>query len=167
MSKLSASLWQARVEAHSRLRQFKGAIERSGTEIVAIERFVICAEVSPGQHRSSTRVSRVDRQALFEQTLCLIERRFGASGRMQEKGFRAAQVIIIGLPGGGRFQQRSLDLSAVHMGSEDRDDRARHLVLDRECVEQLAVVPLAPSMSTGGGIDELRRDENTIAAPLD
>src|SRR5712692_4649186 len=37
MSKLSVSLRQAGVEVYSRLRQFKGAIERSGTEIIAIE----------------------------------------------------------------------------------------------------------------------------------
>src|SRR5712671_4119937 len=48
IAKLSASLWQAWVKAHRRLRQFKGAIERSGTEIVAIKRFEISAEVSPG-----------------------------------------------------------------------------------------------------------------------
>ena len=51
-SKLSPSLWHVGVEVHSRLRQFKGAIERSGTEIIAIERFEISVEVSSGQHRS-------------------------------------------------------------------------------------------------------------------
>jgi hypothetical protein len=52
ISKLGASLWQAGVEVHPRLRQFKRAIERSGTEIVAIERFDISVEVSPRQLRS-------------------------------------------------------------------------------------------------------------------
>src|SRR5215475_16044115 len=70
-SKLSARLWQAGVEVHRRLRQFKGAIERSGIEIIAIERFDISVVVSPGQHRSGARVIRVDRQGLFEQTPCL------------------------------------------------------------------------------------------------
>src|SRR5262249_1735961 len=97
ISKLSASLGQTRVEVHSRLRQFKGAIKRSGTEIIAIERFDISVEVCPGQHRCGARVIWVDGQALFEQSPCVVERRFGASGHMQE---RAAQVIIIGLPGG-------------------------------------------------------------------
>src|SRR5262249_44966330 len=41
ISQLSASLWQVVIEVHRRLRQFKGAIERSGIEIVAIERFDI------------------------------------------------------------------------------------------------------------------------------
>src|SRR5260370_40642470 len=76
VSKLSASLWQAGVEAPRGLRQFKGAIECSGTEIVAIERFVIGAEGSPGQQRSGARIKRVDRQGLFEQTRCVVERRF-------------------------------------------------------------------------------------------
>ena len=41
ISKLSASFWQAGVEMHSRLRQFKGAIERSRTEMIAIKRFEV------------------------------------------------------------------------------------------------------------------------------
>jgi hypothetical protein len=41
-----------------------------------------------------------------------------------------------------RFQQRSLDLGAIHMSGEDCDDGARHLVLDREGVVQLAIVIL-------------------------
>src|SRR5262245_55809872 len=44
ISKLSASLWQAGVEVHRRLRQFKRAIECSGTEIIAIERFEVKIE---------------------------------------------------------------------------------------------------------------------------
>jgi hypothetical protein len=62
---------------------------------------------------------------------------------------------------------RTLDLSAVHMGSEDRDNRARDLVLDRENVVQLAVVPLSPAVGAGHGIDELRRDPDAVAAPPD
>src|SRR5262249_3736650 len=75
LSKLAASLWQARVEVHRRLGQFKGAIEHGGTEIVAIVRFDICAEVSEGEYRGGARITRVDRQTLFEQTPRLIERR--------------------------------------------------------------------------------------------
>jgi hypothetical protein len=56
ISKLSASRRQAGVETHCGLRQFKGAIERNGIEIVSIERFDIGVEVSLGQHRSSARV---------------------------------------------------------------------------------------------------------------
>src|SRR5215510_11315299 len=82
ISKLSASLWQAGVEVRRCLRQFKGAIERNGTEMVAIERFEISPEVIPGQHRSGARVIRIDRQRLFEQTACVIRRRFGASAHM-------------------------------------------------------------------------------------
>src|SRR5215468_8112602 len=79
VSKLGASLWQAGVEAHCRLRQFKRAIERSGTEIIAIEQLVISIEVRPRQHLSGARVVRVYRQRLFEQTPCLIEQCFAAS----------------------------------------------------------------------------------------
>src|SRR5215467_14581554 len=64
VSKLSASLWQAGVEVHRRLRQFKGAIKRGGTEVIAIERLDINVELRPGQHRSGARVIRVDHQRL-------------------------------------------------------------------------------------------------------
>jgi hypothetical protein len=40
-SELSASLRQAGVEAHRRLRQFKGTIERGGSEIIGVERLEI------------------------------------------------------------------------------------------------------------------------------
>src|SRR5215468_11051602 len=79
VSKLGASLWQAGVEAHRHLRQFKGAVERSGTEIVAIEQLVISIVVRPRQHFSGARVVRVDRQRLFKQTPCLVEQCFGTS----------------------------------------------------------------------------------------
>jgi hypothetical protein len=54
-------LWQERVEVHRRLGQIKGAIERSGTEIIAIERFDISDGVCLGQLRRSARLMRVDR----------------------------------------------------------------------------------------------------------
>src|SRR5215510_9968829 len=72
LSELAAGLWQAGVEVHRCLGQFKGAIERGGTEIVAIIWFGICSEVSEGQYRSGARITRVDRQTLFEQTPRLI-----------------------------------------------------------------------------------------------
>src|SRR5260370_15998221 len=67
ISKLSARLWQAGVEVHSRLRQFQGAIERGGTEIIAIERVDIGEKMSPRQHRRGARGSRGRRQGKFEQ----------------------------------------------------------------------------------------------------
>src|SRR5215467_8083978 len=79
LSKLAAGLWQAGVEVYRRLSQFKGAIKRDGTEIVAIVRFNISAEVSKGQYRRSARIARVDRQTLFEQTPRVRERSFRAT----------------------------------------------------------------------------------------
>jgi hypothetical protein len=58
-SKLSASLWQAGVEVHRCLRQFKRAIERGGTVIAAIERFDISEEVSLGQLRGGLLTFRI------------------------------------------------------------------------------------------------------------
>src|SRR5712671_3571004 len=82
ISKRSASLWQAAVEMHSCLCQFKSAIERGGTEIIAIVRTEIGAQVGPRQHRGGARVIRVGRQGLFEQTACVVERGFRAPGQM-------------------------------------------------------------------------------------
>ena len=65
------------------------------------------------------------------------------------------QVIVVGLPGLRRLVERALDLGLVDMGGEDRDDRAGHLVLDREDVLELAVVALGPAVGAGHGIDEL------------
>src|SRR5262249_44410934 len=90
VSKLGASLRQTGVEVHRRLRQFNCAIDRGGTEIVTIEGFDISAEVSPGQHGNGARISSVDRQGLFEQAPCVIQRGFRASAQVQEIGFRAA-----------------------------------------------------------------------------
>jgi hypothetical protein len=59
ISKLSASLWQAGVEVHRCLRQFKRAIERGGTVIAAIERFDISEEVSLGQLRGGLLTFRI------------------------------------------------------------------------------------------------------------
>jgi hypothetical protein len=53
------------------------------------------------------------------------------------------------------------------MRRERRDNRARHLVLNCENIVKLPVISFGPSMGTGGGINELRRDANTIATPLD
>ena len=66
-----------------------------------------------------------------------------------------------------RFQQRSLDLGVVHMSREERDNRPRDLVLDRENVVEFAVVPLSPAVGAGHGVDELRRDADAVAAPPD
>ena len=47
--------------------------------------------------------------------LRVIKRWFRTADQMQHKGFRTAQVKVISLQVGGRFQQRSLDFGAVHM----------------------------------------------------
>src|SRR5262249_7901251 len=52
MPKLSAGLWQAGVEVHRYRRKFKGAVYRSRTEMIAIERVGISNDMSPGHHRS-------------------------------------------------------------------------------------------------------------------
>src|SRR5260370_9618193 len=53
------------------------------------------------------------------------------------------------------------------MRREGPDNRARHFVLDREGVVQFAVVALGPTVDASCGIDELRRDTEATAAPLD
>ena len=150
---------------HRGLCQFKRAIERNRIKIIAIEWFNISVHVSLGQHRCSARIVRVDREGLFEQTPRVIDRRFCASAHMQQKCFRPSQVKVIGLRGGRRFQQRSFGFGSVYMSRERRDNRTRHLVLDREHVMQLAVVSLGPPVNAGRCLDKLRGDANPLAAP--
>jgi hypothetical protein len=50
---------------------------------------------------------------------------------------------------------------------KDRHNRPHHIVLNSEDVVKLPVISLGPSMGTGGSIDELRCDADTLAAPLD
>src|SRR5260370_39769868 len=53
------------------------------------------------------------------------------------------------------------------MSCEDRDNRAHHLILDRENVDEFTVVPLRPAVGARHGIDELRGDADTVAAAPD
>src|SRR5262245_47361177 len=50
------------------------------------------------------------------------------------------------------------------MGDEDRDNRTRHLVLNREHVLDPAVVALGPAMSAGDGVGELHKDADPVAS---
>src|ERR1700733_14978212 len=97
----------------------------------------------------------------------IIERSLRASVQMQKEGLGTAQIILIGLPRSGRFQQRSFDFGAVHMSREDGHDRACYLVLDGEHVVKLAFVTLGPAMTTGRRVDELRRDADAVTNPSD
>src|SRR5215471_1106992 len=53
------------------------------------------------------------------------------------------------------------------MSRDGRDNRARHLVLDRENTAQFSVVALGPAMGAGHCIDELRCDADAVAASSD
>src|SRR5258708_6847014 len=81
-SELTASLWQAGVEVHRGLSQFERPIDRSWIRPIAVGRVGIRGDVSGGQHRVGAGVVRVDRQGLFEETPCVVERRFSASVEM-------------------------------------------------------------------------------------
>src|SRR5260370_28420326 len=70
ISKRSASLWQGAVEMHSCLCQFKNAIERGGTEIIAIVRTEKGAQGGPRQHPGGARVIPVRPHGAFPQTAC-------------------------------------------------------------------------------------------------
>jgi hypothetical protein len=48
---------------------------------------------------------------------------------------------------------------------EDDDNLVSQLVLDREDVDEFAVVPLGPAMGAGCSVNELRRDADTVADP--
>ena len=58
----------------------------------------------------------------------------------------------------GALVRRRLDAAA-----QRRDDRRRHLVLDRENVLELAVVALGPDMRLGLAVDQLHGDAHAVA----
>src|SRR5260370_40853271 len=49
------------------------------------------------------------------------------------------------------------------MGNEDGDNGPYHVVLNREHVFQLAIIPFRPMMGASGSIDELCRDPHPVA----
>src|SRR5215510_9933942 len=53
------------------------------------------------------------------------------------------------------------------MSCQDRDNRAGHLVLNRENVLNQAVIALGPAVSPSSGVDQLRRDTNFVAGASD
>ena len=57
---------------------------------------------------------------------------------------------------------RSRAAASTRPGS-DRDDRRRHLVLDREDVLEVAVVALGPEVAVGLGVDQLHGDADALA----
>ena len=71
----------------------------------------------------------------------------------------------IGSPGvdaPGRLSHRALPLSVVDRWSNRYRHRLGDLVLYREDVGEIAIVPLRPDVIPGLGLDELRGDADTI-----
>ena len=65
------------------------------------------------------------------------------------------QVMVIGLPHGGRLGERALGLGLVHMHRKHRHDRSRDLVLNGKGVFEFAIVALGPAMGAGRSVDKL------------
>ena len=97
---------------------------------------------------------RIERDRLLEELPRLGHRLRGVALQL----LAAAHVKVVGIDVGGAapadargFVRREVDLERV-------DDGARHLVLDFEDVDQLAVIALRPEMRAAASVDELRRD---------
>src|ERR1700686_1170922 len=79
--------------------------------------------------------------------------------------FGSAHVVVIGFPSYGRFQQRALSFGLVYVSRKNRDNRACNLVLNREDILDLAVIPLGPALGAVFGIDKLNVDPDPIVLP--
>ena len=62
----------------------------------------------------------------------------------------------------GRLALRTVMRGGLDAAGERRDDRAGHLVLDREDILKLAVVALSPNVPVGFRINQLHGDANAI-----
>src|SRR6516165_2148220 len=75
-----------------------------------------------------------------------------------------AHIVIIGLPRRGWFEQSAFGLRLVHVGRENRRDRARNFVLDCEDILQFSVVALGPAVRPSSTVDQLRADTDSVSA---
>ena len=71
--------------------------------------------------------------------------------------------MIVCLPAFWRLQYRPFGFCLGHVGREDRGDRPRYLVLNREHILHVTIVTLRPQMVAAFRIDELGRDAYALA----
>ena len=75
----------------------------------------------------------------------------------------ALEHALVGIEVRRRLAARAHRVRYVHAADERAHDRLHDLVLDREDLGLRAVVPLAPDVVAGLGVDQLHADADTIA----
>jgi hypothetical protein len=80
-------------------------------------------------------------------------------------GVLGTPVVVICLPRRWWLQRRLLHLGLSHMSGKDCCDGPCNLILHLENIVDLTIIALGPTVSAGLGVEELRADTDTIAAP--
>src|SRR5262245_23367983 len=76
----------------------------------------------------------------------------------------AAVITGPGVEAFGGLTAGAFAFGAAELRLDRRGDGLGQLVLEREDIREAAVIALGPDMAAGGGVDELRRDTEPIAA---
>ena len=110
-----------------------------------------CQPIGNRQLRMSERVFRIDRYGLLEFTR-------GAPGVPARQQVSPPQVSIMGLRVHRRSGSRGFVDVEIDRVAQRIDDGRRDLILNREDVIELSVIPLGPNMATRRAINELCRN---------
>src|SRR5262245_26176088 len=144
-------------------REPVGLIEGPVTEKVAVHLVEPNGRVRIRHDGIGARVAGIDVQRALQEAPRLVKVAYRERSEPCGIRVRSLQVVVIGLPAAGWLGARALGLGHSYVRGKDRDDRAHHLILDGKDALKRAVVPLGPAMGTRRGIDQLRRNTNTVA----
>src|SRR6267142_6417466 len=120
-----------------------------------------------GQSAVGTRICRVDRDRLLEEASRFAKCRDLLRGLVGQMKVKASHEVMVGLPCCRRFQQRSFNLGFRNVCDQQWRNRAYDLVLNREYIVELSVVPFGPAMRAGLCIDQLCSNAHAITAAAD
>src|SRR5947209_7385250 len=80
---------------------------------------------------------------------------------------KAAHEVMVRLPCCRRLQHGSFNLGFRDVGDQQRRNGVHDLVLNREYIVELSVVPLSPAMRAGLCINQLYSNAHAITATAD
>jgi hypothetical protein len=80
---------------------------------------------------------------------------------------KATHEVMVRLPCCRRLQQGPFNLGFRDVCDQQRRNRAYNLVLNREYIVELSVVPLSPTMRAGLCVNQLRSNAHVITAPAE
>src|SRR6516165_7926146 len=79
-------------------------------------------------------------------------------------GGSRTHIVVVGLPRRGWLEQGAFGLRLVHVGRENRRDRAGNFVLDCEDILQFSVIALGPAVCPSSTVDQLSANTDSVSA---